>query len=154
MAEARRGVAEYHTAMRNCLGEFGVVGMVAPGGLVATGGPTDGEGARTDAGGMSPVELARLESQAMRECLNRVPYPPHWHNLPTEQDYQRMLENRECLIAHGLAIREPPALEAWLITRWNPWSAAINDNGLGIPEIEQFMEACPQHGIHNVSVFS
>jgi len=152
MAEARLGVAEYHAAMLSCLAEFGVEGTAAPGGLIFTGGPTDEDGVRIDAQGRSPVELQRLENQATLECQDRYPYPAHWSNTATEADYKRTLQVRECLLAHGLQVQEPPPLEIWLISRWNPWSSAFNDNGLGPAEVDHFMTACPQTGINNVSI--
>jgi len=152
MAEARLGVEEYHAAMLSCLAEFGVVGIAAPGGHVGTGGRTDEDGVRIDAQGRSPAELQRLENQATRECQDRHPYPAHWTSTATEADYERTLQVRECLLAHGLQVQEPPPLEIWLISRWNPWRSAFSDNGLGPAEVDHFMAACPQTGIHNVGI--
>jgi hypothetical protein len=83
------------------------------------------------------------------------PQPPYYRDLPrTWEAYQRMLDVRNCLLAHGFNIPEAPPLDRWQVSPrpWNPWNPephSMNYNFqamLSESELWALMNACPQDG--------
>lgn len=143
MESARLEVANYHAEMLSCFDEFGVIGRPAPGSAMFTGGVIDADGNR-------PAEAFEIEQAAWDECEPRVGTPSLWSAPIDTMAYQRMLDTRACLVAHGFEIPDAPSQESWLamINPWNPWSwFARNDSPwLDSQELETLMDRCPQSG--------
>jgi hypothetical protein len=86
-------------------------------------------------------------SAAADECNERYPAPDFGGHEATPELYARMLDQRECLIAHGQTIPDPPSEEEWLRRggQWVPFSQlsnAIRSSDLGAA----LSRACPQSG--------
>ena len=84
---------------------------------------------------------------ASAECHERYPFPYFGGHEATPELYQRMLDQRSCLIAHGQDIPEPPTEETWLNSggRWIPFSQLperIRSSEIGAA----LSKACPQSG--------
>ncbi len=142
MARARQDVEEYQTAMAACLEDHGVFAHVSVGGPVLPGvtrPQADAEAADFD-----------IEGDAQLACMEVVPEPSHWVDLPTSDDYARMLEVRACIVAHGHELPEPPSVEVWLESQfpWNPWEVLTGQGGGLSPDadVSALMQACPQSG--------
>ncbi|MDR2723284.1 MAG: hypothetical protein LBB54_06125 [Cellulomonadaceae bacterium] len=151
MAQSRQEVEEYQAAFLSCLAALGVQGQPTIGGVVnATVPAKDGK----------PVPGAiELAEEAMSNCSEHVPEPSLWAAPADRDDYQRMIDVRDCLIAHGFPVPEPPSAEVWLEQRrdsdqiaWSPYTAIFGDDKAG--HVEQFSReelteinvACPQNG--------
>lgn len=143
MAQARQEVEEYQSAMMACFAEFGVEGDPTPGGevLVSYRGGEDGE--------LAPG-VQELVETALTECSERVALPSLW-TAPADADaYQRMLDSRDCLIAQGYEMPEPPSMEAWIesgFAAWNPYQELTGPDAPVQPslaEIERLTQECPQ----------
>lgn len=146
MAGARQAVEEYQTATLNCLAEFGVTGSTPPGGAVTV----------RSTGPLSEAQ-EQLIVTALETCGDRVPEPTHWATLDalTQDDYERMLEARECLVVHGFEVEQPPSFEVWReqTPPWNPHSV-FETSDLPIEVIEGIMQQCPQSGLGGITVIS
>ena len=147
MAQARQEVEEFQNAMMSCLAERGVRGIVTFGAVVGVGGPFD----PADLPPGTEVQMAT----AQQDCLEIVPQPSVWTTPADAAAYQRTLEVRECLIAHGFEIPEPPAMEVWVEMEipWNPWATVFSLPQDAIPDddaLRELISVCPQsgHGLH------
>lgn len=143
MAQARQEVEAYQSAMMSCFAEFGVEGDPTPGGevLVSYRGGEDGE--------LAPG-VEQLVENALTECSERVALPSLW-TAPADADaYQRMLDSRDCLIAQGYEMPEPPSLDAWTESGFAAWNPYQELTGPDVPvqpslaEIERLTRECPQ----------
>jgi len=165
MEQARQELARYQGEMMDCLAEYGVVGVPRIGSdrVLVDAMPTDSEG-------NLDREAMRVNDAARQNCNDRVARPAHMPQAPafasvrTPETYERMLDVRECLIAHGWDVREAPAFEAWALSPmpWNPWANQISwlqieDLFANTPDREEFVRlvdqlegelrvACPQDG--------
>ena len=141
MAEARQQVEDYQLFMLNCMNEHGVVGVVALGGVVITGGLLIG----SEASEMNALEQ-RLEVE--QTCDELAPTPEVWLGRD-HVAYQQMLDVRECLVSHGFTVAEPPAVEVWIeqSSPWNPYADILHQEG-----IRDVLNICPQVGGLVISV--
>jgi hypothetical protein len=149
MSQARQELEEYQSALMTCYSEHGVQGIVMVGGSVAAVTPTGASG--------EPLAGAQqLVEQAVDECDGQVTRPSVWSAPQDKSAYQRMLDVRSCLVAHGHNISEPPSMEVWLeqgsSEAWNPYSQLLSgfaDKGRELSDDEalHLLEICPQTGI-------
>ncbi|ACZ30612.1 hypothetical protein Xcel_1584 [Xylanimonas cellulosilytica DSM 15894] len=142
MARARQDVEEYQAAMVACLEEHGVFAHVGVGGPVLPGVTRPREDA--EATGFD------IEGDAQRRCGEAIPEPSHWVEQHGPEDYERMLDVRACIVAHGHDLPEPPSMDVWLETEfpWNPWDVLTGQGGGLSPDddVSALMRACPQSG--------
>ena len=142
MAQARQEVEVYQNAMISCLEEFGVRGIATIGGTVGTGGLVDDDG-------LQPAGAEELRSKAFDECHDRVPAPHLWDAPLDRNSYDRVIESRDCLIAHGIEVREAPTFEVWRdqSVPWSPHEVLYDLVGqLSDEELHALVSACPQPG--------
>jgi len=98
-----------------------------------------------------------LADKAGTECNARYPLSANKAKPTVDAAaYQRMLQTRECLIAHGYAIPDPPSEVAWIDAgmygAWNPYVEFIGSGAqYKIPEATLFAldAACPQPGVND-----
>lgn len=137
MAQARLDLEEYQLRTLACLREGGFDGMIALGGLVSIHIPVD------EHGNEAPGQLDLGMSVAAR-CHDAVPQPPLWESPQDEAAFERMLEVRDCLLAHGFDPGEPPSLDVWIdeFVPWNPRAelSAFADYEIALDAL------CPQSG--------
>ena len=137
MAEQRRQVEEWDLAMQACFSRLGLEAQISRGGGVFI--RTILEEGETDT-------TMYLRAAAWRECLDLHGQPAAWTEPADERTFAMMLDVRECLIAHGQTIPEPPALEVWVEQPhpWNPfevlWHVMDDD------EIGPLLDVCQQAG--------
>lgn len=150
MAQVRQQDEAFQSAMIACFAEYG---------LEATrqiGGGDVGIHFTTDDGSIPeiPPGVQAIIDEAAEDCNARVPLPDH-HTSKTLDDaaYERMIDLRDCIIAHGYDVPEPPSAEVWidsgLEAAFNPYVAILlGPSPIRIPEDElrSLMEACPQSG--------
>ena len=89
---------------------------------------------------------------AAEDCNARVPLPERSKVLD-DAAYQRMLDLRECIIAHGYDVPEPPSAETWkesnpVYLAWNPYQVFEGPAQTRLPNDALFAlaDACPQPG--------
>lgn len=96
----------------------------------------------------TPPEVFEIAQEVQDICRDRFPSPDFGGNDATPLLYQRMLDTRNCLVAHGFELPEPPNEESWIQLggNWNPFqrlSATVrNDDEL----FKVALSACPQSG--------
>jgi len=88
-------------------------------------------------------------SQALDECNELFPFPYFGGQIANPELYQRMLDTRECLIAHGQPVPEPISQESW-IQRGGNWVPISVSSAMNRPaaEFRALERACPQSGPH------
>lgn len=140
IAQARQQVEEYQTARMACLTELGVVGKAAPGGTVMIQLPTDESGL--------PLPGTEELLEQAQECQIRVPEPDNWDLEANRAAYDRMLDARECLIAHEYEVAEAPSFDVWReqSVPWNPHQVALEGRVWGA-DLSEIMSQCPQSGV-------
>lgn len=148
MAQVRQQDEEYQSAMLNCYAEHGLKGTKASG--------AGNVGLRNvfDANGQWLPGMQELVEATAKDCNARVPAPDHYHSGLDDASYQRMLDVRACIIAHGYDVPEPPTAEAWKDSSpsesaWNPYEATFGRaSGVSVSfsEVRSLMDACPQSG--------
>jgi len=151
MAQARLDVDEFNQAMLACYAEAGLTDVVpAPGGGLIGGGFTE----------MPPLEVRQQRDQVAIECAERIPEPALWNTPADMAAYERMLETRECITAHGFEMREPPNPELWLqmpsTARWGPWREITQTIPVQFNSFSEYRElriACPQSGHDRAGIF-
>ena len=145
MAQFRQEMEEDANAWVNCYAEFGVEAYIGPSFMVSF--PTDYT--------YDPTLPARneLRNKAGMECFERLGQMRWWDVAIDADAYRRMLDSRDCLIAHGHEVPEPPAMEVWIEGGgfWNPhgewFDARTRDVGLmTATEWNEVNETCPQPG--------
>ncbi len=106
-----------------------------------------------------PQDEVALLDKASTDCNNRVPLPEFKLNKTLDDAaYQKMLDLRQCIVAHGYPMPEAPSAEVWkdseLAYAWNPYSEfnGMGGMGLGAPikiadaDLFALADACPQPG--------
>lgn len=140
MTQVRQANDEYQSAMLACYAEHGL------------------EGVRSMGGGVGFVNLPQdaatqqLVDETAQDCNARVPHPEYRLDKTLDDAaYQRMLEARECIIAHGYEVPEPPSAETWkdsaLAFAWNPYrELASGVSTISADDVYAVEQACPQPG--------
>ena len=146
MAQVRQQDEAYASAMISCYAEYGLDATQTIGGAV---GFVD----LANENGQLPPGLEEVLETASQDCNTRVPLPDHRASKTLDDAaYERVLELRECILAHGYDVPEPPSAEAWKdsdpVHAWTPYLAMFGDASALIPqsELRALMEACPQSG--------
>lgn len=104
MAQFRQDMEAWQLEEIACYVEHGVAATPAPSGGVQLPIITLGE---------SPAGMSDLIHYAMYACYARVEQLSWWRLPLDEAAHQRMLDSRECVIAHGYFVPEPPTYEVW-----------------------------------------
>ncbi|MFN3867246.1 MAG: hypothetical protein ACK4MD_11130 [Demequina sp.] len=142
MAQVRQQGEEYMTAMESCYSEHGLQTTRTIGGnsIGIADYPDD------------PASEGLLE-RAAEDCNARVPLPEYDQDKTLDDSaYARLLDTRECIVAHGYEIPEPPSAETWkdssLYDAWNPYAVLVGKDALPITddELSALNDACPQPG--------
>jgi hypothetical protein len=145
MAQVRQQDEAYASAMISCYAEYGLDATQIIGGAV---GFVD----LADDNGQLPPGLEEVLETASEDCNARVPLPDHRGSRTLDDaSYQRVLELRECIIAHGYEVPEAPSEDTWKDSApylaWNPYVAMFDGSPLmAQDELRSLMEACPQSG--------
>lgn len=145
VAQFRQDMEEDANAWIACFAEHGVEAVMGPSFTVGIPGPYP-----------TPPGWTELLDQANDVCWERLGQH-RWHRVPIDAAaYQRMLDSRDCLIAHGHEIPEPPAMEVWIEgdgqqwDRWNPhrewYEARPSLPRLTAVEWAELNDQCPQPG--------
>jgi len=128
------------TAFQSCLAEFGLEADDDLLGGVSVLTPVP-----------EPPGWTDLLFEAFDQCTERIGFL-EWDTLPHDEDaYQRLLDVRDCLIAHGHEVSEAPSFEVWRedVLIWVPHGEILDQHpGTGdetSEELWQRMNAeCPQ----------
>lgn len=148
MAQVRQQDEAYQSAMIACFAEYGLEGTRQIGGGV-------GFHFTTDDGSIPeiPPGVQEIIDAASEDCNARVSPPDHWSSVLDEASYERLIDLRECIVAQGYDVPEPPSAQVWidsgLEAAFNPYAVLLDgSSGFRIPEDElrSLMEACPQSG--------
>lgn len=137
MAEMRRQLEEFESSLNACVIEAGWA---------------DGTGTRTT------EDTIDAYTQVHRECSAKV--LPDWElfdEAAWRADYPRLFDIRDCLIAQGYEIPEPPSEDTWVETAltgampWTPFNFVIDgiNNGSIVmtqAEFDELTYQCPQSG--------
>ncbi|MCL1900625.1 MAG: hypothetical protein FWG11_08985 [Promicromonosporaceae bacterium] len=152
VAQFRQDMEEFQLANIACFAELGieVVKDPAGGGLPVM--PNEGRG-EVPAAWLDILEVAGLE------CLERT-RDFAWFHLPVDEEaHQRMLDARNCLLAHGHHVSEPPSFEVWRedVLAWTPHGDVFHGlqrQGIGTSASDwAAMNAdCPQPAQHMFSI--
>lgn len=144
MAQVRQENEEYQSGQIACYAEYGLTPVKATGGEVLFAfGP---DNPRPD----DPAWETWFETAAA-DCNARVPLPEHSVDKTLDASaYERMLDTRACIIAHGYTVPEPPSLETWLdsdmSSAWNPYMYLIPGKSFTQADLLALDQACPQSG--------
>ena len=145
MTQVRQQDEEFQSAMIACYAEFGLTGVRTIGG--------GGVGFLdlADDSGQIPPAVQGVLDEASAECNARVPLAEHRSAVANDEAYARLLDLRDCIIAYGYDVPEPPSAATWkdspLSSIWNPYSAMFSGgNSLPQDELQSLMTACPQSG--------
>jgi len=95
----------------------------------------------------TPPDLFDLMGYAEDACRERFPRPDMGGFEATLELYERMLDTRACLIAHGFEMREPPDAETWIalggtFIPQQQLPLSVRDS----EEVIYLYEACPASG--------
>jgi hypothetical protein len=141
MATVRQQYEEYVIAERACYGEHGVKGDENP-----FGGPIAIVWDNSVPGMREIVDIAAAE-------CDHIVGPDIWYADADQASYLRMLDTRECLIAQGYEIAEPPSKDVWIEqpSPWNPYETILSFSSpifqrLSRDELQQLVTDCPQSG--------
>ena len=150
MAQVRQQDEAFQSAMIACFAEYG---------LEATrqiGGGDVGIHFTSDDGSIPeiPPGVQAIIDEAAEDCNARVPLPDHHASKTLDgAAYERMIDLRECIVAQGYDVPEPPSAEVWidsgLMAAFNPYVATLmGPSAIRVPqdELRSLMEACPQSG--------
>ncbi|MDR0481864.1 MAG: hypothetical protein LBH13_01685 [Cellulomonadaceae bacterium] len=151
MAQARQEIEEYQAGIAACYEEFGLTPTIAIGGTVGIG----------YGGGEPPPGFEELAEKAGLECDQRVPAPAIWVAPQDEAAYQRMLDVRECLSAHGWPTPQPPSFATWKEQEfpWTAYTVLIDPEITPVAnqpthaDLRELMEVCPQGGTGGIGIF-
>ena len=141
MAQVRQQNEEFQNAMLACYAEHGLTAVrTMAGGVMFVNVPQD------------PATL-QVHDEAAEDCNARVPLPGHkLDETLDDAAYQRMLDLRACIVAHGFEVSEPPSAQVWqdgrtVFDAWNPYAELINGPGsLDQATIFALEADCPQPG--------
>ena len=112
--------------------------------------PLDGDG-RPIAG------IDELLLAASDHC-EKIERPSHWRTPLDQGAYARMLDVRECVIAHGFDVQEPPSFDVWVDQGHNAWGPFHDflpgsaQSSISDDDLEALFNACPQTGNGFVSL--
>lgn len=148
MAQVRQQAEEYQSGLIACFNEHGL------------------EPIRHMAGGVGfvnfPQDAASLAllDEVSAVCNSRVPLPEFAQSETLDDAaYQRMLDLRQCIVAHGYEIPAPPSAEVWKESSpwydaWNPYEVLTGPGAIKISETDLYAlaEVCPQPGPNFISV--
>jgi len=146
MAQVRQANEVYQSGQIACYAEYGLTAVKSMGGGVGFWNVPD-----------DPASQALLET-ASADCNARVPLSDYQNDKTlTAAAYGRMLDTRDCIIAHGYSVPEPPSLEVWMdsdpwYSAWNPYSKLEGAYGMTQNDLDGLDQACPQAG-PNFTVF-
>jgi hypothetical protein len=137
---ARQQIEQYQQEYLTCLSEFGLNGVVGVGGGIV------GIEIPSDANDEPLPGASTIVDEAGTECSERVAQPRHWVTVPDSASYQRTLDVRGCLVAHGARVSEAPSFETWAESAhpWNPFEEIFT--AVTQEEFLRFAELCPQAG--------
>lgn len=142
-AQFRQEMEEFNLELVACYGDHGVEVTKSPSGGVDLPVITL----------PAPAGLEELIDNAITACMERVGVL-HWMTLPPDEAaYRRMLDSRECLIAHGHDAPAARAFDVWAENdgEWNPHGVVYD--GRPFPEANprwmatkwaQMNTECPQ----------
>lgn len=147
MAKARQQEDAYAQGMISCYAEYGLEATRILGGAVVILSETD-NGEDLSDGSDERLDLAATD------CNSRIAVPDHRATKTLDDaSYQRVLEVRECILAHGHDAPEPPSLQTWKdsspMSAWNPYVEMFGGpDGASITqkELRSLLTACPQSG--------
>jgi len=143
MSQVRQENEEYQSGQIACYAEYGLTPV------------------RDMAGGVGFVNLPQdaatqtLLDKASDDCNARVPLPVDRQNKTLDDAaYQRMLDLRQCIVAYGYTIPDPPSAQTWedsspWTDAWNPYSAFNGSGGtiqISDSDLMALSNACPQPG--------
>jgi len=145
MAQVRQENEEYQAGQIACYAEYGFTAVATmAGGVGEWNVPTD------------PGTQALLQAAA-DDCNARFPPPAYQDDKTlTAAAYGKMLDTRNCIIAHGYTVPEPPSQETWMDSdvnsAWNPYTY-VNpvSTDAGQDALDALVQACPQPGPNYVS---
>lgn len=153
MADARAQEETYVSAFSSCLRGLG---QEVDEQTAAVRVPTDENG--------EPLPGAEeAAGAALTECVEQVPEPQYWH-IPMDEEYERVLDVRDCVIAQGYEIPEPPSQAAWVQAAqsasevpWSPYNFFNHPDGsssmrLSADQARALLETCPPSGSIPVDV--
>ena len=144
MAQVRQEDEAFQSAMIACYAEYGLEGvrLIGGGSVGFLDLPTD-------------PATQQVAEAAAADCNERVPLPARRQGpkLFDDEHYQRMLDTRSCIVAHGFEVPEAPSAQTWkdsdVATAWNPYGVLF-DGPSGQPismhDLSALMDACPQSG--------
>ncbi len=140
MAQVRQENEKFQDGQISCYSEHGLKAVKTMGGSV---GFVD-----------LPQDSATqdLLEKAAADCNARFPLPQHLADKTlTDTAYQRMLDTRACIVAHGFDVSEPPTFDTWKDSdwqsAWNPYAELVNaTNSLAKDKLFALANACPQSG--------
>jgi hypothetical protein len=101
-----------------------------------------------------PPGVEEVLEAASEDCNSRIPLPDHQGSKALDSvAYDRLVELRACIVAHGYEVPEPPSEETWKDSSpnaaWNPYEATFrgpSGTRVSQDELRRLMEACPQSG--------
>ena len=149
MAEAREEIQRTQTEMLSCLAASGIQGVPDIGmGVVSLPTARDADGNFDRALMDHFIEVSDKCNETLDTIPAQFPQPPDFTVNVTLDSYQRMLDVRDCLIAHGQPIPEAPQFEVWnpRLPTSNPWNFA-DFIGPNTDNLARLMTACPQDGM-------
>lgn len=143
MAQVRQQNEVYVSAMESCYDEYGLESTRGIGG--------------GDIGFLNlPDDPAtqKLFEDSATDCNARISQPEYRQDQAlTDSAYERMVVTRECMVAHGYQVPEPPSKETWKdsdpwYTAWNPYEVLVGAGAMEVTddELRALNEACPQPG--------
>ena len=152
ITQARQEIEEYRATFVSCIEENGGQAEVAIGGNVSI------FTQMFDSEGREIPGALDVTAQISETC-SAIPAPTHW-GLPMDDiAYDRMVDVRECIVAHGFEVSQPPAREVWLDQgpsfAWNPYTElfpTFSQDPLPADQLIPLLAACPQSGHGFLSV--
>jgi len=150
MAQVRQENDAYQAATIACYAEYGFSGVRQMGGNVTFVNVPQDDGTQA------------LMTQAYNDCNLRVPRPAYiGDQVLDDAAYARMLDLRDCVIAHGYALPEPPTAPAWeesgLFDAYNPYQFFTGSSPefvISGSDLLSLDAACPQPGPNFIVVGS
>ena len=96
----------------------------------------------------TPPETFEVADSAQINCRVQHPFPDFGGHDATPTLYARMVDTRDCIIAHGFEVASPPDMNDWISLggNWNPFSRLSHDVRNSTDTMNLLLEACPQSG--------
>lgn len=143
MSQVRQENEAFESAMMACLAEHGVKGSIT------IGGGHVGVVTNVDETGQIPAGVSELNGSALEICSGEVPEPDYWHQLIDDSAYQQILDTRDCLVAQGLAIPDPPSKDRWIEDAesgriWGAYDSLLGeDSPVSLAQLAELVATCP-----------